>query len=144
MATQTQQRMSASQVNGIARQAIRAQAQRRLQQIFAQTFATPSSNPVVNINPRNVGLICGFWVKVTALITNGSAVTINASDFATANILSQIQFNDLQNNTRIQTTGWHINFLNTWKNKKVFASSLIGPSGNNTGLQTVAGAYQGM
>lgn len=144
MATQTQQRMSASQVNGIARQAIRAQAQRRLQQIFSQTFATPSSNPVININPRNVGLICGFWVKVTGTVTNGSGVTINASDFSTANILSQIQFNDLQNNTRIQTTGWHIAFLNTWKNKRVFASALIGPSGNNTGLQTTAGAYQGI
>lgn len=127
--------MSASQINGIARQAIKSRAVRMLQGIYSQTV-TPANQPTLIINPRNVGLILGFWVKVVATITNPIAASaLTLTDFGGANILSQIQFNDLSNNTRIQTTGWHLNFINTWKTKQPFGASYIGPSGGNTGLQ---------
>lgn len=142
MPTQQQQQISASQVNQIARSAIRARSVRMRQQIYSTTVV-PANSPTLTINPRNVGLILGFWVKVAATISNQSAITINATDLGAANILSQIQFNDLSNNTRIQTTGWHMNFINTWKSKSPFANAQIGATATNTGAQTTAVTYVG-
>lgn len=135
MATQQQQQMSAAQVNATARMAIRQRSVRMLQQIFNQTVV-PGNNPTVTVNPRNVGLILGFWIKVVATVSNGSGVQIDLTDFGAANTLGQIQFNDLSNNTRIQTTGWHLNLINSWKQRRAFASALIGVGGTNTGDQT--------
>jgi len=46
-----------------------------------------------------------------------------------ANVLSQVQFNDLNNNTRIQTPGWHINFINSVKSRRPFLTSLVRTTG---------------
>lgn len=135
MADAKQQQYSAAQINQIARSAIKARAVRMLQGIYSQTV-TPANSPTITVNPRNVGLINGFWVKVVSTVSNGSAVQIDLADFGAANSLGQIQFNDLSNNTRIQTTGWHVNLINSWKSKRAFASALIGENGNNAGIQT--------
>lgn len=127
MGTSPQQlAMQAAQQNAAARLLIQTQAQEMKQQIFSQTVATPAtSGNVVNIIPRNVGLIKGFWVKVVAHITNNDgANAITPTNFATANLLSQVVFVDLQNNTRIQTTGWHVNFVDTVKNKFPYGVAL--------------------
>jgi len=132
------EQLSPAQLNSIARQLIKARAVKMTQPIFSQTYTASgtgnisSSQPVVTVNPRNVGLIKGFWVKIAATITNGSAVVINLADLGPSNLLSQIQFNDLNNNTRIQTTGWHINFLNSMKARRAFGSSLVRTTGFDT------------
>lgn len=129
------QQATVQQMNAFARAAIKARAIKMTQQIFGQAFtASGTSNisttqPVVNVIPRNVGLIKGFWVKVAATITNGSAVQINLTDLGPSNVFTQIQFNDLNNNTRIQTTGWHINFLNTVKGRQPFGAALVRTTG---------------
>lgn len=123
-----QQQMSPAQQNAIARAAIKARSVLMRQQIFSGTV-TPANTPTLTINPRNVGLILGFWVKVVATVNNGSAVQINPTDLANANVLAQIQFNDLQNNTRIQTPGWHLNMVNTIKSRRVFGTSLVRTTG---------------
>lgn len=136
------QQMSAAQINALARQAIMARAQPMLQSIFSQTV-TPANQGVLTIYPKNVGLITGFWVKVVTTVSNGSAVQVNLTDFGPSNVLSLIQFNDLNNNTRLQTTGWHLSTINSWRNRRPFASALIGENGNNTGIQTTGGSFQG-
>jgi Cu/Ag efflux protein CusF len=123
-----QQQMSAAQQNAIARAAIQARAVLMQQQIYSQTV-TPANTPTITVNPRNVGLILGFYVKVVATINNGSAVQINPTDLANANLLSQITFNDLQNNTRIQTPGWHLNMMNTIKERRVYGTSFVRTTG---------------
>ena len=137
MANAQQQQMSASQVNQIARSAIKARAVRMLQNIYNSAW-NPVAQPTITVNPRNVGLILGFWVKVTATLANAGANPITLSDFGPANLLSQIQFNDLSNNTRLQTTGWHLNLINSWKGRRVFGSAITDYTGINTGLQLVA------
>jgi len=134
MANAQQQQLSASQVNQIARSAIRARAVRMLQGIYNAAW-NPTQQPTLTINPRNVGLINGFWVKVVATVANSSAAVMNLSDFGPANLLSQIQFNDLSNNTRIQTPGWHVAMLNSWKTRRAFVSALTSYSGKNSGTQ---------
>ena len=114
------------QINAIARAAINAQSVRMEQLIQTTTIATPvTSQPQVTIQPRNVGLIKGFYVQVQFTVSNGSAVQLNLSDFGPANIFSQIQFNDLSNNTRLQTPGWHVHLINTLKNSRVFDMAYV-------------------
>jgi hypothetical protein len=110
-----------------------------VQAVFSTTV-TPANNPVINIPPRNVGLIMGFWIKVTAVIHNatGGGTAIAPTDFGIANLLSQIQFTDLNNLVRHQTTGWHLNFLNSIKGRYPYAAALL-----NTALDGInaSGGY---
>jgi hypothetical protein len=131
---QQQMAMQAAQVNDLARRIVAAQAVPMTQQIFATTIV-PANGNVVNIVPRNVGLICGFWAKVVSVISNttGGGTAITPTDFGGINLLSQIQFTDLSNNVRIQTPGWHINYIDSIKGREEFGSALLNTAvdGNN-------------
>src|SRR5271168_3972626 len=113
-------------LNAAARKAIDQNAVRMEQQIFSQSGLTAQQ---INVIPRNVGLILGFWVKQQATVVNGSAVTINLTDFGPANLLSQIQFYDLQNNIRIQVPGWFLNFINSVRSRRPFGTALVKSTG---------------
>lgn len=130
------QQISPQQLNSLAAQLILGQAVEMQQQIFSQSF-TPSTQNVVNIIPRNVGLIKGFLIDITATLTNTGANAIHPTDFNVANLLSQISFTDLNNNTRIQTTGWLLNLINSVKGRRPYGSAIIGaptyPGVANTG-----------
>lgn len=122
-------------LNAAARAYIKQLAVNMRQNIFQQVFTASgtqnlsTTQPVITVPPRNVGLIKGFWVKLQANIHNGSGVQINLSDFGPANLLSQIQFNDLNNNTRIQTTGWHLAIINAIKARRPFGTALVRTTG---------------
>ena len=107
--------------NLATRNAIVAVSLRRQQEIFNQTVA-PSTQTVFNIQPRYAGLILGFFVTIVATMTLG---TNNATltQFGPANLIQQVRFDDLSNNTRIQTTGWHLNAVNSAKLKQPFLST---------------------
>lgn len=124
---QQQQKVSPAQINFGARQAIKAVSVRMTQQIFSQSSL--QTTPTVTVKPQNVGLILGFWVQVILTVNNGSAVTLNLTDFGPANALSNIQFLDLNNVTRINTPGWHMNFVNTAKMHRPFGSALVRTTG---------------
>lgn len=128
------QQMTPQQINAMARAAIKARAVKMTQNIFGQSYSVNSGNlavatPQVTVNPRNVGLVKGFWVKIVSTITNGSAVQLNLSDFGPANTLSQVQFNDLNNNTRMQTAGWHLHLINSIKSRRPFDTALVRTTG---------------
>lgn len=95
------------------RQAIVTNALKKQQQIFSQTFA-PTALTVLNVQPRYAGLILGFYVDVRATLTVGTNNYLR-TQFGAANFIQQVRFDDLSNNTRIQTTGWHINAINSAK-----------------------------
>lgn len=105
--------MSPQQQNMLARSIILANSIPRVQLIYSGT-QNAANQSLFQIAPQNVGLIKGFFVEVVATVNNTGAVTaITPSKFGAANILSNIQFQDLQNQTRINTTGWHLHFLNS-------------------------------
>jgi hypothetical protein len=85
---------------------IKQQSLEMLQQIFTTTV-TPSSTPILNIQPRAVGLLRGFWIEVNAIMSVASG-TANRTGFGPANLLSNIAFYDLNNNLRHNTAGWHV------------------------------------
>jgi hypothetical protein len=113
-------------LNMQARQAILAQSIEMTQSIFSTTIASPgSTSNVINVIPRNVGLIKKFLIEITATIANttGGAVAITPTEFGASNILSQIVFNDLNNNVRINTTGWHAAFIASIKAGRPFGAA---------------------
>lgn len=103
------------------RQAIVNSALRRQQEVYSNTF-NPTAGVVLNVQPRYAGLLLGFFVDVTAVMTLGTNNGILTA-YGAANILQQVQMNDLSNNTRIQTTGWHINSVNSAKAKAPYLSA---------------------
>lgn len=100
-----------------------------LQQIFTTT-AQPATSAIVNVIPQNVGLIKGFMVKMSALVTNpaSGSTTLTLTANGPANLLQQIVFTDLQNYQRINTAGWHLSTLNSVKQGRPFLSSTASDS----------------
>lgn len=105
--------------NAAARAAVISSAQKLTQPLFSGSFV-PANQNVVNITPRNVGLILGFYIYVQGQLAAASG-TGTLTQWGPANMLSQIQFLDLQNYTRHQTAGWHVSLINSVKSKGAFA-----------------------
>ncbi len=107
-----QNNVSPAQQNAAARSLVLASSVERIQNVFSQSIDSTKQS-TINIIPRNVGLIKGFFVDIVADFTVGATTPAALTKLGAANILKQITFVDLQNNTRIQTTGWHIHLVNT-------------------------------
>ena len=103
----------ARQANMMARQLITASATKRTQNIFSRTVSVASEN-VLQVAPRYVGLLLGFIVTVQTNIAVGAmGAALTRAPFGPFNLVSQFRYDDLNNNTRVQTTGWHIGHLNS-------------------------------
>lgn len=122
MATANSPQMSAAQANALSRQLIIGNSQKMIQQIASATF-NPTQNPILNIAPRNVGMILGFYVRVTAGVTNGATTQANRTNFGSANLVKNFTYTDLQNIQRINTSGAHIALLDAVRQGFVFGGS---------------------
>ncbi len=110
----TTQQMTPAQQNAMARQAILSTSVERIQQVYSTALTSlTSANNVINVVPRNVGLIKGFFVELAVTLSVTSADAVSVTPWGASNLLQQCIFNDLQNNTRIQTAGWHLHAVNT-------------------------------
>jgi hypothetical protein len=110
--TPAQAAAKARQANLAARAAVLLNSVEMVQQIFSNSF-DPTTQNVVNITPRNVGLIKGFLIKVTGTLATGNTGSATRTELGAANLLSNITFNDLNNNVRHNTPGWHVALLNS-------------------------------
>jgi hypothetical protein len=142
-----QQTVNPAQQNAAARSYVLASAVERLQNIYAVTQNGPAT-PVLNIVPRNVGLIKGFFIDIEADFTVGATTPVALTKLGAANILKQVVFTDLQNNTRIQTTGWHLHLVNTARQSSPFGcvQTLTTPPvayGNNVDVMSAPAAPAG-
>lgn len=100
------------QQNFLQRQAVVSNALKMKQQIYSAAV-NPATQNVLNIQPRNVGLLLGFIVEVTGGVTNGGGTQADRTVFGNANMVSQFRFDDLNNYTRIQIPGWYLAILNS-------------------------------
>lgn len=129
------------------RAAVLSNAVEMTQQIFSGNF-DPSQQSVINIPPRNVGLIKGFIVEVSATLTNGATNLATRSNFGSANLVRNFTFTDLNNNIRINCPGWQIAMLDSarqgWVYGGAYASNIAMGFGNNwnvnQGPATIAAA----
>jgi hypothetical protein len=130
------QQVNPMQLNGLQRKQVVQQSVKMKQNIFSGTF-NPATTPVINVVPRNVGLIIRFIVEVVATVTNtGTSAAATLTDFGPMNIFSNIQFTDLQNNQRHNTYGFHFGLVSSFKERQAFASAQTlavaeGTFGNN-------------
>lgn len=121
--SQAGQQMTPDQVRSINlmnRQAIVTNGIRRQQMVYSNTF-NPTAGVVLNIQPRYAGLLIGFFVDISATLTLGTSNGILTA-WGASNFIQQCLFQDLSNNNRIQTTGWHLNAVNSVKAKSPFLS----------------------
>jgi hypothetical protein len=118
--TQQQQAQAAAQANTIARSLITSRAIKMTQTIYTNTI-NPTTQQVVQIPIRNVGLVLGWWVEINISTADpGAGSNFALTPFGPANILQQIVLTDLNNNVRIQTSGWHLHFVNSAKKRRPF------------------------
>lgn len=110
--TPAQQAAAARQQNLQLRAIVLANAVEMNQQIFSRNF-DPTVTQNVIVNPQNVGLIKGFLVHVTGTVTSAASGTVARTGFGAMNLLTNITFQDLSNNTRINTSGRHLSMLNS-------------------------------
>lgn len=140
-----------------ARQAVLASSINRYQQIFSQTYSTNIAGTVINIPIRNVGLLKRFLVRIDATFARSASETHTITEWGPANILSQIVLTDLSNQTRINTTGWHMHALATARRQRPYGSANVNdspidfgsnftvisaPSSFTTGTQTIRMYYE--
>lgn len=123
MANGNNQGMDAYQLNMMARQTIVRDSVIRKQTIFSKTF-DPAVERNVEIAPRYAGFILGFWINIRANYAVGAAGSaLTKTPFGPANLLKEIRFDDLSNNTRVQTTGWHLALLDGARANRPYLSS---------------------
>ena len=104
----------AVQQNMQARAAILQYGVKRTQQIYSAAV-NPANQTVVNVPPQNVGLIVGFIVEVNGNIQTTGNTTLTRTEYGVSNVVSNFTFSDLSNYIRHNTTGWHLQRVNSAK-----------------------------
>lgn len=132
--TQTAPKMTPQQQDAIATRAILASSVDRVQ-VVASQMVYPASNPVLLVQPINVGLVKRFTILLYGHLQNTGTVPINMTDFGLANLFGQggIQYIDLNNYLRVNTSGAHISMLASAKRRRSYGATyddnVIGPAG---------------
>lgn len=85
--------------------------------------ASVGPGSVITVQLRNVGLVKRLVLELNATITGGASTTSTLTPLALANFISNITFIDLGNNTRINSTGWHLTAVSSAKRRTVFAAA---------------------
>jgi hypothetical protein len=88
---------------------------------------------VITIQLRNVGLVKRLVIEFSATVTAGATTTQTLTALGLANLISNITFVDLGNNTRINSTGWHLNVVSSVKRRRVFAAAYTSDTPNGYG-----------
>lgn len=114
--------ISPAQLNAQQRALVLAQSVEMIQQVYSNVFtALGAGANVINITPRNVGLIKRFIIEISGTFTATGASAATA--FGLANLLQNVSFFDLNNNQRINTAGWHLAILKMMKHRNTIPSS---------------------
>lgn len=126
-AAQTQQ-VNSQQANMMARNAILASAKDMWLPIYNTLPVGAIPGQVINVPLRNVGLIKRLLIEITGTVNlidsgAGGASTMNLTEFGFANLLSNVQLTDLNNQQRINTTGWHLHFLASARRQAAFGAA---------------------
>jgi P3 major capsid protein len=140
--TQAQAAQAAAQANAAARAAVLGNSLEALAVIFSQSGINPATQNVLNIQPRNVGLIRGFYVHVAANFTNGATAALTRTTLGPANLLSLVTFSDLSNQQRINCQGWYLPLLDTQRRRNQSFSAELAtgvPASAASGVDTPLG-----
>jgi len=125
-------------VNQQQRAAVLAMAINQELQILATRYTPPNTGALgqtINVPLRNVGLVTKFTVLVRAKVRGVAGEVHTLQPFGPANFFSNVTLTDLQNQTRINTTGWHLHYVASARDAAVFGGAYQNDSptmlGNN-------------
>lgn len=119
----TSGQMTPQQINALQRSLVLKNSVEMTQIISSQTIAAPSAgNNTVNFTPRYVGLVKRFILEITGTATAVTS-TSTATAYGLSRLISNLQFNDLNNNIRINTDGMHLTVLKQLKAREVSLSA---------------------
>lgn len=143
MAATQQQTMSPQQQNAMVRQLILRggvlgniyfpPAVDMWQQLNPIMPSSVGPGSVITIQLRNVGLVKRLVVEFAATVTAGATTTQTLTALGLANLVSNVTFVDLGNNTRINSTGWHLNLVSSVKRRRVFCAAYASDNPNGYG-----------
>lgn len=126
--------MSPADMNLMARRMVIQNSINMTQQIFTTTLSTNIPGSVINVPLRPVGLVKRLWVK-TVMTVQSQGTVLTLTSFGPSNIFSNVTFTDLSNQTRINTTGWHLGMIASAKRRRVFGAAFTSDTpmgfGNN-------------
>lgn len=130
---QQQQQISPAQQNAMTRQLILRGGQvgnvyyppsvDMWQQLSPILPSAVGPGSVVTVQLRNVGLVKRLVLEINATVTAGPTSQQNLTALGLANLISNVNFIDLGNNTRINSTGWHLSLVSTVKRRRVFGAA---------------------
>lgn len=125
-AQQQQAALQQRQAQNLAiRQMLIARCQDAWQNIYQQTFNTGTlPGTTINIPLKNVGLVKRYIVEVAATVSGTNGVTHSLTTLGTANFFSQVVLTDLNNQTRINTSGWHLTAVASAKARMPYGSAI--------------------
>jgi hypothetical protein len=128
-------------MNEYAKSLVLARAIDMWQAIDSRTVANVLANNVINIPIRNVGLIKRLVVEISFTLSQAAAETLNRTTLGLGNVLSQVIFTDLSNQTRINTSGWHLHWLASLRRQGVFGAAVTTdtPTGFGSNFAVISG-----
>jgi P3 major capsid protein len=103
------------------------------QQLSPILPASVGPGSVITVQLRNVGLVKRLVFQINATITAGATSTQTLSALGLANLISNVMFIDLGNNTRINSTGWHLTLVSSMKRRWVFGAAISSDTPNGYG-----------
>jgi hypothetical protein len=116
--------MSPQQINALQRSLVLKNAVEMTQQVAQVTVAAPSAgNNVVNMQPRYVGLCKRFILEISGTATANTAAG-SSTVYGLSNLLSNVQFTDLNNNVRINTDGMQLTVLKQVKAREIAMTAM--------------------
>jgi len=95
--------------------------------------SSPGPGSVMTFQLKNVGLVKRVFVQIKATITAGATSQQNLTAFGLQNLLSNITFQDLGANTRINTAGWHLVAISTAKRRRIWSAAYTTDTPNGYG-----------
>lgn len=122
-----------AQMNMAARGLVLDRGVNMWQSIYTNTLQGDPRGQVINVPIRNVGLIKRFVIEISGSIVQVGAETLTRTQMGAANVLSNITFTDLSNQTRINTAGWHMHMLATARRQMAYGAAFTNDSPTGIG-----------
>jgi hypothetical protein len=132
MATQNTPAQDSAIANQMARNAIIQNAVKQLMPVASANMALTGGalqSPIVQLSPTPTGVQLGFYVTVTANITNGSGGVLTRTPFAASNLLQNVTYYDLGNTPRTNASGKMLHMLMSQKASRVFGATVAPDDG---------------
>lgn len=103
------------------------------QQLSPILPASVGPGSVITVQLRNVGLVKRLVFEINGTISAGATSAQNLTALGLSNLISNVMFIDLGNNTRINSTGWHLTCVSSMKRRWVFGAAIASDTPNGYG-----------